>query len=100
MIMANVAQFFWGWLLAALLLGFLMGWISVVQHGEGVTGAWGRAWWALVGVLAALAIGRIVPGRPGYWLDLGLIMFGLYLAGCVAGSCLRAWVVARTTPPA
>jgi hypothetical protein len=100
MIMTYVAQFFWGWLLAALLLGFLMGWISVVQRGDGVTGAWGRALWALVGVLAALAIGRIVPGRPGYWIDLGLIMFGLYLAGCVAGSLLRAWVVARTVPPA
>ena len=100
MIMANVAHFFWGWLLGALLLGFLMGWISVVQRGDGITGAWGRALWALVGILAALAIGRIVPGRPGYWLDLGLTMFGLYLAGCVAGSYLRAWVVARTTPPA
>jgi hypothetical protein len=100
MIMIHVAQFFWGWLLAALLLGFAMGWISVVQRGDGVTGAWGRALWALVGVLAALAIGRIVPGRPGYWIDLGLIMFGLYLTGCVAGSCLRAWVVARSAPPA
>ena len=100
MIMAYVAQYFWGWLLVALLLGFAMGWISVVQRGDGVTGAWGRALWALVGVLAALAIGRIVPGRAGYWIDLGLIMFGLYLAGCVAGSCLRAWVVARSTPPA
>ena len=39
MIMAYVAQFFWGWLLASLLLGFAMGWISVVQRGVGVTGA-------------------------------------------------------------
>lgn len=100
MIMAYVAQFFWGWLLAALLLGFAMGWISVVQRGEGVTGAWGRALWALVFVLAQLAIARIVPGRPGYWIDLGLVMFGLYIAGCVVGSYLRAWVVARSVPPA
>lgn len=100
MIMASVAQFFWGWLLAALLLGFAMGWISVVQRGEGVTGAWGRALGALVFVLAQLAIGRIVPGRPGYWIDLGLVMFGLYIAGCVVGSYLRAWVVARSAPPA
>jgi hypothetical protein len=100
MIMAYVAQFFWGWLVASLLLGFAMGWISVVQRGEGAKGAWGRALWALVGVLAALAASRVVPGRPGYWLDLGLVMFGLYLIGCAIGSCLRAWVVARSTPRA
>ena len=96
MIMAHVAQFFWGWLVASLLLGFAMGWISVVQRGDGVTGAWGRALWALVGVLASLAVGEIIPGRLGYWLDLGLVMFGLYLAGCVIGSWLRARVVARS----
>ena len=100
MIMAYVAQYFWGWLLAALLLGFAMGWISVVQRGEGVTGATGRALWALVGVLVSLAIAQIVPGRPGYWLDLGLNMFGLYLIGCVIGTWLRVRVVARTTPKA
>lgn len=99
MIMVHVAQFFWGWLLASLLLGFAMGWISVVQRGEGVAGAWGRALWALVVVLVALALSRAVPGRPGYWLDLGLVMFGLYLAGCAVGAYLRAWVVARSTPP-
>jgi hypothetical protein len=99
MIMANVAQFFWGWLLASLLLGLAMGWISVVQRG-GVTGAWGRALWALVAILLALAATRTVPGRFGYWLDLGLVMFGLYLVGCTVGSLLRAWVVARSTPPA
>lgn len=98
--MAYVAQFFWGWLVASLLLGLAMGWISVVQHGEGVTGAWGRALWALVAVLAALAASRVVPGRPGYWLELGVVMFGLYLIGCAVGSFLRAWVVARSTPPA
>ena len=100
MIMVHVAQFFWGWLLASLLLGFAMGWISVVQRGDGVTGAPGRALWALVGVLLGLAIGRIVPGRFGYWLDLGLVMFGLYLVGCMIGAWLRARVLARSTPPA
>ena len=100
MIMVHVAQFFWGWLLASLLLGFAMGWISVVQRGDGVTGAPGRALWALVGVLLGLAIGRIVPGRFAYWLDLGLVMFGFYLVGCAIGAWLRARVLARSAPPA
>ena len=51
-------------------------------------------------VLLGLAIGRIVPGRFGYWLDLGLVMFGLYLVGCTIGAWLRARVLARSTPPA
>ena len=34
--MAYLTTFYWGWLLAAALLGLAMGWISVVQHGEGV----------------------------------------------------------------
>jgi len=28
-----------------------------------------------------------------YWLDLGLVMFALYLAGCAVGSWLRNWVL-------
>ena len=36
--MAYLTTFYWGWLLASVLLGFAMGWISVVQHGEGITG--------------------------------------------------------------
>jgi hypothetical protein len=44
----------------------------------------------------AAALSRTVPGRFGYWLDLGLTMFGLYLVGCAIGSWLRDWVVSRS----
>lgn len=97
--MAAVATFFWGWLLASVLLGLFMGWIAVVQR-TAVSKLVGRLLWALVAVLVAVALARLIPGRPGYWLDLGLIMFVLYLAGCVVGSCLRDWVVSRSQPPA
>jgi hypothetical protein len=50
---------------------------------------------ALVVALIVAALLRIVPGRAGYWLDLGLVMFALYLVGCTIGSCLRGWVVSR-----
>ena len=62
-----------------------------------------RLWVAitvLVGVLLALSIGRIVPGRFGYWLDLGLIMFACYLVGCTIGAWLRDRVVSRSQPAA
>jgi hypothetical protein len=88
--MLYLATFHWGWLLASLLLGFAMGWIAVVQRGRGVSKRTAR-WLAVL--VAALA--RVIPGRPGYWLDLGLIMFALYLAGCTVGSWLRDWVLSR-----
>jgi len=38
------------------------------------------------------------PRRPGYWLDLGLLMFASYLFGCAVGSWLRAWALSRNAP--
>jgi len=98
--MAYLTTFYWGWLLGAVLLGFAMGWISVVQRGEGISRK--LRWWlsALVAALIAAALTRVVPGRFGYWLDLGLIMFALYLCGCAVGSWLRDWVVSRSAPSA
>jgi hypothetical protein len=87
--MIFLATFHWGWLLAALLLGFAMGWIAVVHRGHGVSKQLARSLAALVAALLAAALARVVPGRPGYWLDLGLLMFALYLIGCAAGSWLR-----------
>jgi hypothetical protein len=91
--MIYLAAFYWGWLLAALLLGFAMGWIAVVHRGRPVSKQIARWSSVLVAAFVAAAFLRIVPGRPGYWLDLGLFMFALYLAGCTVGSRLRDRVV-------
>jgi hypothetical protein len=96
--MASLAIFYWGWLLASLLLGLAMGWISVVQHGQGVSKRLARWLAVLAAALVAAAFARVVPGRFGYWLDLGLIMFALYLCGCAVGSWLRDRVVSRSAP--
>jgi hypothetical protein len=93
--MAYLMMFHWGWLLASFLLGLAMGWIAVVQHGEGLSKVTSRWVVALIVVLVALAAARVVPGRFGYWLDLGLILFACYLIGCAIGSLLRGWVVSR-----
>jgi hypothetical protein len=87
--MIFLAIFNWGWLLATLLLGFAMGWIAVVHRGHGVSKSLARWLAVLVAALLAAAPARVVPGRPGYWLDLGLLMLALYLAGCLIGSWLR-----------
>jgi uncharacterized membrane protein YjjP (DUF1212 family) len=98
--MAYLATFYWGWLLASVLLGLAMGWISVVQRGQGVSKTLARWLAVLAAALVAAAFARIVPGRFGYWLDLGLIMFALYLCGCAVGSWLRDRVVSRSAPAA
>ena len=87
--MAYLTTFYWGWLLASVLLGFAMGWISVVQHGEGVTG---RLRWALSALVAALvgaALARVVPGRVGYWVDRLRLRLALYQGGGVGGGWWR-----------
>ena len=87
--MAFLLTFHWGWLLASLLLGLAMGWIAVVHRGQGVSKLTTRWLSVLAVALVAAALWRVIPGRPGYWLDLGLVMFALYLAGCTVGSWLR-----------
>jgi hypothetical protein len=98
--MAYLVTFHWGWLLASLLLGLAMGWIAVVQHGAGVSKRTSRWLAVLVAALVAATLARVIPGRPGYWLELGLVMFGAYLAGCAVGSWLRDWALSRSAPAA
>ena len=98
--MAYLVTFHWGWLLASLLLGLAVGWIAVVHRGQGVSKRTSWALAVLAAALVAVALARLIPGRPGYWLDLGLIMFALYLFGCAVGSWLRDWALSRNAPAA
>lgn len=97
--MIFLATFQWGWLLVTLLLGFAMGWIAVVHRGHGVSKRLARWLGVLVAALLVVALARVVPGRPGYWLDLGLLMFALYLIGCLIGSWLRDRVLPGPVSP-
>lgn len=98
--MAFVVAFHWGWLLASALLGLAMGWIAVVHRGQGVSKRMSRWLAVLAAALVASALARVIPGRAGYWLDLGLLMFVMYLIGCAVGSWLRDWVLSRSAPAA
>jgi hypothetical protein len=93
--MAYLAMFHWGWLAAALLLGFAIGWIAVVHRGRPLSAVMLRRIGIVFAVFAAVTMARIIPGRAGYWFDLGLVMFVFYLVGCAAGSWLRDRVITR-----
>ena len=98
--MAYLVMFDWSWLLIAALLGFAMGWIAVVHRGQGLSKQTMRWLAALVAALVAAALARVIPDRPGYWLDLALVMLAMYLVGCAVGSWLRDWVLSRNAPAA
>lgn len=93
--MSFVALFLWGWFLGAFLLGLAMGWISVVLRQAEMSRATFQQAVILTAALTVLALIQAVPGRAGYWLDLGLLLLVAYIAGCVIGSLLRSWVVTR-----
>jgi hypothetical protein len=96
--MSYLLIFHWSWLAGSLLLGLAMGWIAVVHRGEGLSNATIRWLAVLAMVLVTAALARLVPGRSGYWLDLGVTMFASYLVGCGAGSWLRDRVLSRAAP--
>lgn len=93
--MSFVALFLWGWFLGAFLLGLAMGWISVVLRQAEMSRATFQQAVILTAALTVLSLIQAVPGRAGYWLDLGLLLLVAYIAGCVIGSLLRSWVVTR-----
>ena len=93
--MMDLASFLWGWLLGAAALGFCMGWIAVITRTRPVPRRWVQGLSVLAVVIVGVALGRLVPGRFGYWLDLGLALFACYLVGCAIGSWLRDRVVSR-----
>lgn len=98
--MTYLAAYNWGWLLLAALTGLAMGWIAVVHRGQGLSDPVLKKSAVFLAALVLVSLTRIVPGRAGYWLDLGLVMFATYIGGCAIGSWLRNWVVSRGTPAA
>jgi hypothetical protein len=97
--MSFLVAFHWGWLLGSVLLGLAMGWIAVVHRGPSVSKLMSRWLSALTLALLVCSVTHVIPGRPGYWLDLALLMFAIYLFGCAVGSWLRDWVISRSVRP-
>ena len=97
--MAFLIEFHWVWLAAAAGIGFVMGWIGEVHRIGGLSRK-ALGWLSVLIALAiVLAFARLVPGRFGYWLDLGLVMLAVYIIGCTVGSWLRGLLITDHSTP-
>ena len=92
--------FHWTWLAAATVIGLAMGWIAIVQRGTGLSKRALQLAAAILVLAIVLSAAHVLPGRFGYWLDLGLTMLSVYFVGCAIGSWVREHVIWRSAPPA
>lgn len=82
----------WVWLLLALIVGLVIGWLTCSREPTRWWGGWvpwGTAIF-LIGLL--LAVFRTLPDRMGYLLDTALLMFGTYIVGCCIGCLIKQWL--------
>jgi predicted flap endonuclease-1-like 5' DNA nuclease len=87
------------WLLAALILGAIVGWYTCRQEPrkEGLG-------WLGIG-LVAFVIGlfvcalRLLPGKMGLWFDTAMLFFAAYVIGCCIGCLFGRKAVAETVKP-
>ncbi len=82
---------YWGWILASVFLGVIVGWLTHSNEDK----IWFRGWvvWAsaLFIISFIVAYFKIFSGKYGLYLDTALIMFVSYIVGCILGSVLKNW---------
>ena len=92
--MLFLLQSFAAWIAAALALGLVCG-LPAAWAGQGLR--W-NGWSALLAVVycsgVAAAALQLAPGRAGFWLETGLLIFGAYALGVLWGG-LCAVVLSR-----
>lgn len=84
--MIYLVTVFWPWLAGALVLGLLVGFLEE-------RGTWRRGlalWLAVLSAGAVVAALHLLPGRPGFWFEVAVLMFGAYLAGALLVGLMRA----------
>ena len=82
---------YWGWMLAALLLGGGVGWLAWSNEPrDGWFVGWLRWWGTAFLVGLAIALTKIIPGRAGLYVETALWLFAIYIIGCFLGGWLRA----------
>lgn len=84
----------WLWLLLALVLGLIVGWLTCSREPT----RWWVGWvpWGTAAFLVGLVVAvlRLLPDGMGYLLDSALLMFASYIIGCCVGCLVRQWLTA------
>ncbi|MGJ4898851.1 MULTISPECIES: cell envelope biogenesis protein TolA [unclassified Bradyrhizobium] len=81
------------WIILAVGIGGFVGWRTWSDEPRP---DWLRSWLLpatlalVIGILMALL--TVLPGRAGLWLEVGLLMVGAYVLGCLIGGQLREYV--------
>ncbi|WP_315812613.1 cell envelope biogenesis protein TolA [Bradyrhizobium sp. SZCCHNR2028] len=81
------------WIIFAVGIGGFVGWRT---WSDAPRPDWLRSW--LLPATLALVIGivmallSVLPGRAGLWLEVGLLMVGAYVLGCLIGGQLKDYV--------
>lgn len=89
----------WVWLLVALVLGLIVGWLTCSKEQT--------RWWAgwvpmgtiafLIGVVAAVL--KWLPDRSGFMLDSALLLFASYIIGCCISCLIKQWMQGDSAQP-
>lgn len=79
---------FWLWLLVALVLGLVVGWMTFKGRDDNF---WRGLvpWGILLGLGTLIAVSRFFKDGAGFWVDLGMLLAGSYFVGCFLGYLLR-----------
>src|SRR5437763_1239470 len=78
------------WIILAVLIGGFVGWRTWSNDPQP---DWMRSWLlpailaVVIGILMAML--KVLPGRAGLWLEVGLLMVGGYVFGCLVGGQLK-----------
>lgn len=93
-----LTQQYWFWLILALVLGLVIGWMTFAPRKT----SWWSGWVPLAaiafGIGLALAWMKLIRGLPGLWLDTALLFFTAYIAGCFLGSWFKGLFAGAEAP--
>jgi predicted flap endonuclease-1-like 5' DNA nuclease len=97
------SNFFWIWLLVALIGGIVWGWLTCDRSADASSRWFGPGFWVWVIVLAVGAVVaalKLVQGRMGLWFDTAVLFAATYFVGCCFGCVLRKIFSGEAAAPA
>lgn len=89
--MAYLLVTLWPWMLAALLLGLAVGWLTSrfpAPAGPEPSARFSFGFWVVVAAIVVAvfaAITHFFKGKAGFWFDAALLMTAFYFIGCCLG---------------